>query len=111
PERSERRKPNCSASLRNAEENSSERNENSIFENVCIGEWSPEVVELETMRSKRKSLNPQTAKELGEPFGSASASFGEINKSKPIGYMAQQIRLPFSDEESPLYGNIPIGEV
>ncbi|GFT94893.1 hypothetical protein NPIL_290901, partial [Nephila pilipes] len=42
---------------------------------------------------------------------SASASFGENNKSKPIGYRAQQIRLHFSDEESPIYGNISIGEV
>ncbi|GFT92904.1 hypothetical protein NPIL_570941 [Nephila pilipes] len=75
------------------------------------GSAGGEVVELETIRSKRKSLNPQTAIELGESSGSASASFGENNKSKPLGYRAQQIRLHFSDEESPIYGNIPIGEV
>ncbi|GFU05923.1 hypothetical protein NPIL_565261 [Nephila pilipes] len=121
---SERRTPNRSASLPNAKENSltSMRNraqrkecyyldqENSFLENVCIGEWSPKIVDSKTLRSKRKTPNLQAALELGEGSGSVSTSFRKDTNRTHIAYMPQQMHMHSSDEDSPLYGNISIEE-
>ncbi|GFS57824.1 hypothetical protein NPIL_283911 [Nephila pilipes] len=88
-DRSERRNPKCSVSLHGGEEinslcrrNQEQKKEcyysvedSSIFENVCSGEGSPEIIDYENLCSKRKTPNLQAYKELGEQSGSASASF------------------------------------